>query len=112
MSDNQEIKESWTARPNDAHGWKEVDLGTGDSSIKKIDPDKRVTWPEGLEPGHKLKLVRSEELWATDPQTGECMDLIHRQTYIREASAEEQAYIEMTAMHDGIQAIVLSQHFN
>ena len=103
---------NWTIRPDDANGWKQVDIMTGDDSIRAIDPEQRVVFPQGAEPGHKLKLVRVEEVWATDPATGACMDKLSQQTYIRECSKEEQEAIEAEAYAKGVLLKALSQHFN
>lgn len=109
MKDKKVTDGVWSPRADE---WKEIDLTIGDGGIKSINEDRLVKIEGSLEPGSKLKIIRNEEIWATDPETGECYLMLHRHSYIREANGEEEDYLKQKLFTEGVLQSVLSMHFN
>lgn len=91
--------------------WKKVDPSSGDDVIQDLDPNEKVHFPVGLEPGSKLVFVKTEEIWATDPETDTASVLLSQRGFIRRPSIEEQQELLAKVEMEGILATALSAHF-
>lgn len=94
--------------------WNKFDPSMGDEVIQPIDEDEVVKFEETIPEGAKLILVKTEEVWCTDPENGTdaASILLSQRGFIRRPDPQEQKEILAMAEMNGILATALSSHFN
>lgn len=93
--------------------WRSIDPRSGEDTIKDFDPEKIVKVdcdPELLE-GSEFVLIRAEEIWATDPETGMIYNQITSNGYVRRATEAEDAFIRTQLLTEGVAAQALRAMF-
>lgn len=75
-----------------------------------IDPDRSLE-DQQLEPGSGIMLIKTEEVWATDPITREPMTKLVANTYARRLSTEEADVLAAKLYADGVMHSAMKEYF-
>lgn len=101
------------------HDWRIIDTSDSEDSSRPIAPDELVEiknsptyMGEPLHPDAKVVLVKTEEVWVTDPESNHSLDVcLTSNSYIRSLSKEDSDIVTSQLMANGIAVQALRNFF-